>query len=113
MSSHSRFALLPAIAVLVTLQGCDSSTVPCVQQSSASQIAGLERQKDDALYEMQLRQDEVNQMMARVKGAVGVSNQWLQRKSDLTEKITQLQVKSHDLDLQIAAASKIRQQTEK
>jgi len=42
-------------------------------------------------------------MMASVKGAVGVSNQWLERKSQLTEKITQLKVKENDIDLQISA----------
>jgi hypothetical protein len=108
MSSARHLVLLLAIGI-PALQGCDSAAVPCVQQPSASQVATLQRQKDDTVYEMQLRQNELDQMMARVKGAIGVSNQWLQRKSELTEKITQLQVKGHDLDLQIAAASKTGQ----
>ena len=41
--------------------------------------------------------------MATTKGAVGVSHEWLERKSQLTEQITQLQVKAHDLDLQMNA----------
>lgn len=38
-----------------------------------------------------------------VKGAVGVSHEWLERKAQLTEQIMQLQVKAHDLDLQMNA----------
>jgi hypothetical protein len=76
------------------------------QPAAASQLAVLQRQKADTLYEIELRQAEIDQMMEKVKGAIGVSTQWLERKSELTEKITQLQVKAHDLDLQIASASK-------
>ncbi len=105
MISPRLFALGLALAVAPILQGCNSATAPCVQSQddSAQKIAALKREKDDTLYEIQLRQDEINQMMASAKGAVGVSNEWLERKSQLTEKITLLQVKAHDLDLQIAA----------
>ena len=40
---------------------------------------------------------------ADAPGVVGVSTQWQVRKRELDEKITQLKIKAHDLDLQIAA----------
>ena len=40
-------------------------------------------------------------MMEAAKHGVGVSDEWLNRKAELTEKITQLQVTAHDLDLQM------------
>ena len=40
-------------------------------------------------------------MMASVKGSLGVGHEWLERKAALIEKMTQLQVKAYDLDLQI------------
>ena len=88
MPCSRNHALLLAV-MIPSLQGCDDSARPCVQQSqsSESQLIALQRQKDDILYEMQLRQDELDQMMIRAKGAIGVSNQWLERKSELTEKI--------------------------
>jgi hypothetical protein len=99
------FILLLALTVPSLLQGCDAPAAPCTnsQDASSQQLATLQRQKADAVYEIQLRQDELDQMMASVKGAVGVSNQWLERKSQLTEKITQLKVKENDIDLQISA----------
>lgn len=99
--------LLVFVLVLPILQGCDLASHPCsVQegQNATSAAAALKREKDDTLYEIQLRQDELDRMMATAKGAIGVSNEWLKRKSALTEKIIQLQVKVHDLDLQIAAS---------
>ena len=98
---------LTLIVSLLILQACDSPPTPCVQkQDSSANLSALQRQRDDTDYEMQLRQTELDQMMQKARGAIGVSNQWLERKNDLTEKITQLQVKEHDLDLQIEAAKK-------
>jgi hypothetical protein len=98
---------LTLIVSLLILQACDSTPTPCVQkQDSSANLSALQRQRDDTDYEMQLRQTELDQMMQKARGAIGVSNQWLERKNDLTEKITQLQVKEHDLDLQIEAAKK-------
>lgn len=105
MTSARFFALSLAMVAVPGLQGCEAPATPCIQSqdASAQQLATLKRERDDTLYEIQLRQDEIDQMMASVRGAVGVSSEWLERKSQLTEKITQLQVKAHDLDLQIAA----------
>ena len=92
--------------VVPCLEGCNATPapVPCVSQpDKLQQLSDLKRQKDDTLYEIQLRQSELDQMMASTKGAVGVSHEWLERKSQLTEQITQLQVKAHDLDLQMNA----------
>jgi hypothetical protein len=89
----------------VSLEGCNATPAPCTpsQPDKLQQLSDLKRQKDDTLYEIQLRQGELDQMMATTKGAVGVSHEWLERKSQLTEQITQLQVKAHDLDLQMNA----------
>lgn len=90
---------------LLALQGCQSAAPPCVvQEGQGSKTPCLRRAKDDTLYEIQLRQAEIDQMMAHARTGVGVSHEWLERKAALTEKITQLQVKAHDLDLQIAEA---------
>ena len=104
MKTACVFALCLA-GVLPCLQGCDAAPapVPCVsvQPDKLARLGELKRQKEDTLYEIQLRQGELDQMMATTKGAVGVSHEWLERKSQLTEQITQLQVKAHDLDLQM------------
>ncbi len=106
MRSASIFALLIALSFLA-LQGCEAPVRPCVESHDASgqQLATLKREREDTLFEIQLRQDELDRMMTSVKGAVGVSSQWLERKAQLTEKITQLQVNAHDLDLQISHLS--------
>lgn len=106
-----RITCLIAITLAISLsalQGCQVPAVPGTQQQpSASQLATLQRQKKDIQYEIVLRQNEIDQMIAAVKGAIGVSNQWLLRKDELTEKITQLRVRQHDVDLQIEDLSKL------
>ncbi|MGB2662734.1 MAG: hypothetical protein WAK48_01945 [Candidatus Acidiferrum sp.] len=68
----------------------------------------LNRQKADALYEIQLREDEMKHMGTTVKrpGVAGVSNQCLERHNQLKEEIIKLKVQVHDLELQIDALSK-------
>ena len=92
----------------IVLLGCEGhQSAPCVTQGQnpAGQLATLQREKNDTLYELQLRQNEVDKMMASADapGVVGVSTQWQVRKRELDEKITQLKIKAHDIDLQIAA----------
>jgi len=103
------FVALFFAVVATAVQGCENPNTPCVEQrqDSAQQLAVLQREKDNTLYELQLRQDEVDRMVAgtHAPGVVGVSDQWLGRKNELVEKITQLKIKVHDLDLQIAALS--------
>ena len=97
--------VLVLMVLFAALPGCQTAAPPCVvQQGQDSRIVVLQREKDDTLYEIQLRQTEIDQMMSNAKRGVGVSHEWLERKAALTEAITQLQVKAHDLDLQIAAA---------
>jgi hypothetical protein len=87
---------------LVHIQRTNSSDGQyTMQQRKSSNIAALRRERDDTLYEIQLRQAEIDRMMASAKGSLGVEPEWLKRKADLAEKITNLQVKAHDLDLQI------------
>lgn len=76
------------------------------QQSSEQKLADLNRQKDDVLYEIQIRQDEINEMETSAKkpGVIGVSHEWLVRRDQLREEIINLKVKAHDLDQRIAAA---------
>ena len=105
MRSASLYLILLASSFL--LQGCDSTPAPCVQtQESGTDLITLQRERADTDYEIQLRQTELDQMVQKARGALGVTSQWLERKDELTEKITQLQVKEHDLDLQIEAAKK-------
>ncbi|MGD0737602.1 MAG: hypothetical protein ABR976_20920 [Terracidiphilus sp.] len=92
------------------LQGCQTPKPACaIQQGQDSQIADLQRQKDDTLCEIQLRQAELDRITAAVnaRGAAGASREGLGRKAeaDLTEKITQLRTKVHDLDFQMAATA--------
>ena len=92
------------MCVLVALPGCESAVAPCdMRQGQGPSMTSIQREKDDTLYEIQLRQAEIDQMVANAKTGVGVSHEWLERKAALTEKITQLRVKAHDLDLQLAA----------
>lgn len=98
--------------LLMCMSGCDtldSSQSTNRQQGDKQQkIADLNRQKADALYEIQLRQDEMREMetTARKPGVVGVSNQWLERHNRLKEEIIKLKVKVHDLELQIDDVAK-------
>jgi hypothetical protein len=94
------------VLLLICLSGCDmaDSQRPASGQDSKQQkLVGLNRQKADALYEMQLRQDEIKEMEAtsRKPGVVGVSNEWLERHNQLKEEIIKLRVKIHDLELQM------------
>jgi hypothetical protein len=105
--------LLPALLLLACLNGCAGDVASTSDPRSASEIrqqkvAELNRQKADALYEIQLREDEMKQMEATTKkpGIVGVSNQWLERHDQLKEEIIKLKVQVHDLELQIDALSK-------
>ena len=109
--------LFAGLTVAPVLQGCNSRSTPCVQsqENSTQKLASLKREKDDTLYEIKLRQSELNQMIAkhispRDYGGIRFtpdtgpnSGDWLERKTQLTEQTIQLQVKVHDLDLQIAA----------
>jgi hypothetical protein len=109
--------LLLLAGVMVCLTGCDTvspsdprGSGPTSEQveKQHQKLADLNRQKADAEYEIQLRQDEMDQMEATSKkpGVVGVSNEWIQRHDRLKEDIIQLKVKVHDLELQIDAAGK-------
>ena len=99
------FAALLLIALLV-LSGCNSAApVPCVSAKVTIDVARITREKEDTSFELKLREDELDKMMSSVKGAVGVTDDWLQRKAELTEKITQLKVKEHDLDQQLSSVN--------
>jgi hypothetical protein len=104
----SMFALL----LSVSLSGCDTNDLQRSssgqQESKQQKLADLKRQKADAIYEIDLRQDEMKEMEtnARKPGIVGVSKQWLERHNHLKEEITKLRVKNHDLDLQIEELAK-------
>jgi hypothetical protein len=94
------------VLLLICLSGCDmaDSQRPASGQDSKQQkLVDLNRQKADALYEIQLRQDEMKEMEATVKkpGVVGVSKVWLERHNQLKEEIIKLRVKIHDLELQM------------
>jgi peptidoglycan hydrolase CwlO-like protein len=103
-------------AVIVCLTGCDTVSPSDPRGRTTSEqadkqlqkLANLNGQKADAEYEIQLRQDEMDQMEATVKkpGVVGVSNEWIQRHNRLKEDILELKAKVHDLELRIDAASK-------
>jgi preprotein translocase subunit SecE len=87
---------------LMHIQRTNASVGLCtIQQGQDSSIISLTRERDDTLFEIQLRQAEIDRMMASVKGSLGVGHEWLERKAALIEKMTQLQVKAYDLDLQI------------
>src|SRR6266480_4946315 len=98
------------LAFLLCLSGCEMAEQrPASEQNSKQQkLADLNRQKADAVYEIQLRQDEMTEMerTARKLGVVGVSNQWLERHNRLKEEIIKLKVKIHDLELQIDSLAK-------
>jgi hypothetical protein len=81
----------------------DSQRPASGQDSKQQKLVDLNRQKADALYEIQLRQNEIKEMEAtsRKPGVVGVSNEWLERHNQLKEEIIKLRVKIHDLELQI------------
>ncbi len=102
--------VLVLIFSVVVLQGCETTKPACaIQHGQDSQISDLHRQKDDTLCEIQLRQAELDRITAAVsaRGVVGGSRDELGRKAegDLTEKITQLRAKVHDLDFQMAATA--------
>jgi hypothetical protein len=102
--------VLVLIFSVVVLQGCQSTKPACtIQHGQDSHIADLQRQKDDTLCEIQLRQAELDRITAAVnaRGVVGASRDELGRKAeaDLAEKITQLRAKVHDLDFQMAATA--------
>lgn len=102
---------MPVFLLLVCLSGCDiDSQRPASEQQDSKQqkLADLNRQKADALYEIQLRQDEMKDMEATAKkpGVVGVSKEWLDRHNQLKEELIKLRVKVHDLDLQIDSLGK-------
>jgi hypothetical protein len=71
-------------------------------------LVELNRQKPDALYEIQLRQDEMKEMEATAKkpGVVDVTNEWLERHNRLKEEVIKLKVKVHDLELQLDSLAK-------
>jgi hypothetical protein len=113
VSKMRSIRLLLALLSLVCLNGCAGDVASTTDPRSASEIkqqkvTELNRQKADALYEIQLREEEMKQMEAITKkpGVVGVSNQWLERHNQLKEEVIQLKVKVHDLDLQIDSLSK-------
>jgi hypothetical protein len=95
-------AILAAVGLLHVQRSAIPEPTCTLSQGQASCIDALHREKDDTLYEIQLRQTEIDNMTANLKGSLGVSHEWIERKTNLTEKILQLQVKAHDLDLQIA-----------
>jgi hypothetical protein len=99
------------LLLLLGIGGCDvaSTTDPRPTiEIKQQKLVELNRQKADALYEIQLREDEMTQMKTTVKrpGVVGVSNQWLERHNQLKEEIIKLKVQVHDLELQIDSLSK-------
>ena len=83
------------------------------QHDRKEKLTELKRLRGDAVYEIQLRQDEMKEMEttatptaskstnASKQGTVGVSDEWLERHDGLKEEIIKLKVKVHDLDLQI------------
>jgi hypothetical protein len=83
------------------------------QHDRKDKLAELKRLRGDAVYEIQLRQDEMKEMEttavptagksgnASKPGTGGVSDEWLERHDGLKEEIIKLKVKVHDLDLQI------------
>jgi hypothetical protein len=92
------------------VSGCGSVDSPrsaSEQQKRKEKLVDLRRQKEDVLYEVELRQQEMDQMETSIKrpGVVGVSDEWLKRHDQLREEIIHLKVKLHDLDLQIADLS--------
>jgi hypothetical protein len=106
--------LLLAPLALGYMNGCDSVESPkpaSEQQNSGQKLVELKRQRDDVRYEMQLRQEEMNEMETTAKrpGVVGVSKAWLERHNQLKEEVIRLKVKAHDLDLQIADLSSNQQ----
>jgi hypothetical protein len=97
--------------LVICLAGCgatDSQRPASEQDSKQQKLADLSRQKADALYEIQLRQDEIKEMEATAHkpGVVGVSQEWLERHNLLKEEIIKLRVKVHDLELQIDSFGK-------
>jgi hypothetical protein len=106
----ARSLLVLGLVAPFTLSGCDDyqsgpqrPTSEQQQDSKQQRLAELNRQKADALYEIQLRQDEMKEMEATVRkpGIVGVSHEWLERHNRLKEEIIKLRVKVHDLELQM------------
>jgi hypothetical protein len=96
---------LSMLVFFLCLSGCEMAEQrPASEQNGKQQkLADLNRQKADAVYEIQLRQDEMTEMerTARKPGVIGVGNQWLERHNRLKEEIIKLKVKFHDLELQI------------
>lgn len=102
--------VLVLILTSIALQGCRTTKPACViQRGQDSQLADLQRQRDDTLCEIQLWQSELDRITEAVnaRGAVGASRGGLgqKAKADLIEKIAQLRAKAHGLDFQIAAAA--------
>jgi len=102
--------------LLTSLSGCGAmdSQRPASdsqQHDRKEKLAELKRLKADAVYEIQLRQEEMKEMETKEMettaskpgkpGTVGVSDEWLERHNGLKEEIIKLKVKVHDLDLQI------------
>jgi hypothetical protein len=83
------------------------------QHDRKEKLTELKRLRGDAVYEIQLRQDEMKEMETTAtptasksgnvskSGAASVSDEWLERHDGLKEEIIKLKVKVHDLDLQI------------
>jgi hypothetical protein len=100
------------VLLLAWLGGCDTNSVPGAtseqRDNKQERLGELNRQKADALYELELRQDEMKEMEATSKkpGVVGVTNGWLERHNQLKEEVIKLKVKIHDLEIQIEAASR-------
>jgi hypothetical protein len=83
------------------------------QRDRKEKLTELKRLRGDAVYEIQLRQDEMKEMETTASptagksgnvskpGTVGFSDERLERHDGLKEEIIKLKVKVHDLDLQI------------
>lgn len=99
--------VLACCFLALMLTGCGVQSPSLDGQSRDQKLTELRRQRENALYELKLRQDEVDQMEATAKrpGVVGVSNEWLKRRDKLREEMIQLKVKVHDLDSEIADLS--------
>ena len=102
--------VLALIFMSVALQGCQTTKPGCViPREQDSHLADLQRQKDETLCEIQLRQSELDRIEAAVseRRAVGTGRQGLGYKTvaELTGKIIQLRAKVHDLDFQMAAVA--------
>jgi hypothetical protein len=102
--------------LLTSLSGCGAMDAqrPASenqQHDRKEKLTELKRLKADALYEIQLRQEEMKEMETKEMettasksgkpGTVVVSDEWLERHDRLKEEIIKLKVKVKDLDLQM------------